>query len=891
MPAAREALLTVRAFDQATGPLQRISRELYLMGNASQKANAEMAAAQTEAAAATDRLAAAQERAAVAAADLAKIQESDILRGSQVQVTAEEEVTVALQEVTTAENEAAAAAVRLSEAQAIASRSGGDIRTSMMRTNQIVRSTGHTMLLFGGVAVAGLALAANAAADFNTQMTLAATQIGNNSKQVAADTKKLVSAGIDQLRRFGGTSQDIASAFYDIFSTLPVGFAKGVRLMNVFQRVAIAGQLGIKDATQGAITTMNSFGLKTIPQVTKGMNTLFATVRFGRTTFPELNSALATVGPAALQWNQSIKSMGGAVAFLTTRMGNVPKAAVSYARSLDVLGSQKFVDAMKKQGVVITDNAGHLLGLHKVLGRILDQFPQLAKGGIQNFLKDQIGATSTIQARRGLTFLLTQYKEYSRITRRVAGDNAEFGKSFKALRGSDAVKLQIFVGNLKALVLLIGQQAIPILVAMTKPIQALFDAFNHLSKGNQNLIIKILAFVAIAAVVVGLILTIAASIGGLLLLLGGLEIGFAAAATAIGIAIVVIGALIAIGYLLYKNWDMIKKYAKIVWNAVSDAAVSAFDTIVQAIKDAWHWITNTDFVTTLISAWNDLSNGISSHVDDIKGTVRNLWRFVKAVFSAIANSPFMDMLVSNIRTGLTILRGMWRAGWAVIRNVARGVWNAIKILVRAAWDAIKQTVRNAFKVIGDILVVAMDVIQGKWGKAWHEVVRLAKDILSSLSDLLVTVLYKIPKAIVGAAKAIGSGMVSGIIAGIESMAGTLKDAAVQVAKDALNAAKDFIKPGSPSKLFAKEIGQPIAQGIAKGIMQQSHLVSQALTDTIKPPRLHGNQAVPVGLGQRFDRGVAKTVNNYHTTYNVHAAKNENLVTALRKHDFLVRVHR
>src|SRR5690606_3296942 len=71
------------------------------------------------------------------------------------------------------------------------------------------------------------------------------------------------------------------------------------------------------------------------------------------------------------------------------------------------------------------------------------------------------------------------------------------------------------------------------------------------------------------------------------------------------------------------------------------------------------------------------------------------------------------------------------------------------------------------------------------------------------------------------AMAIVRGMASGISAG----AGQIKDALVGIAKDAFNAAKDFLNINSPSKKARDEIGKPIPEGAALGVKEGTPMIT------------------------------------------------------------------
>lgn len=70
---------------------------------------------------------------------------------------------------------------------------------------------------------------------------------------------------------------------------------------------------------------------------------------------------------------------------------------------------------------------------------------------------------------------------------------------------------------------------------------------------------------------------------------------------------------------------------------------------------------------------------------------------------------------------------------------------------------------------------------------------------------------------------VGEDIVRGIINGIGNLGGALVDKVKSLASDALNGVKDFLGIGSPSRVFADEVGRQIPAGIAVGVREHTDL--------------------------------------------------------------------
>ena len=79
---------------------------------------------------------------------------------------------------------------------------------------------------------------------------------------------------------------------------------------------------------------------------------------------------------------------------------------------------------------------------------------------------------------------------------------------------------------------------------------------------------------------------------------------------------------------------------------------------------------------------------------------------------------------------------------------------------------------------------------------------------------------------------IGSSMMAGIKSGIDSGSSLVSAAIVSAVAGAVAAGRREAQINSPSKLFARELGAPISEGIAYGVDEKSSLLKKSITDTL-----------------------------------------------------------
>jgi len=141
----------------------------------------------------------------------------------------------------------------------------------------------------------------------------------------------------------------------------------------------------------------------------------------------------------------------------------------------------------------------------------------------------------------------------------------------------------------------------------------------------------------------------------------------------IGIAIVAIGAIIAIGVLLYKNWDTIKEKAKEVWDFVKKK-FEEFSTWLKGIFE---------------KDWTESFGAIGEVLNVFFDTIGEVWDSIKDIFGGI-----IDFL-----TG--VFTGDWEKAWdgvtkifdgiaGVIGGIVDGIIGVIKTVIEAIQGAIQK---------------------------------------------------------------------------------------------------------------------------------------------------------------------------------------------------------
>ena len=143
--------------------------------------------------------------------------------------------------------------------------------------------------------------------------------------------------------------------------------------------------------------------------------------------------------------------------------------------------------------------------------------------------------------------------------------------------------------------------------------------FSNLSPRTQAIIAAIAAFVAVLAPLLIGLGKVSFAISSIISLVGTVGPMIAGLAGPIGIAIAVIGALVAAGVLLYKNWDTIKAKA----NALKNNIIATFNSIKASVAATWNAI-KTAITTPINAAVNIVRSAIAKLKSIINGAKLSL---------------------------------------------------------------------------------------------------------------------------------------------------------------------------------------------------------------------------------------------------------------------------
>jgi hypothetical protein len=262
----------------------------------------------------------------------------------------------------------------------------------------------------------------------------------------------------------------------------------------------------------------------------------------------------------------------------------------------------------------------------------------------------------------------------------------------------------------------------------------------------------------------------------------------------------------------------------------------------------------TDAAKVIFAAWNALSaalapstqtawSAIQSAVQTALAAVRQAVQFATALVVQIWNAHGADILAfaqktwEGIMSVVTAAAKFIQAAIEALVKAAQWIWanfgNEITTVAQFAWNQIKVFTETALSVLRGLFEAGTAVLRGDWGAAWEAIKGVAEalwngikasaeNLMNALSSLFQTLYPRLEAAFqqaLSGAASLGAALIDGIRDGVINAARGLADAVARAARDALDSARAALGIRSPSRVAAKEVGVPLAEGILRGLTE------------------------------------------------------------------------
>jgi|9_EtaG_2_1085328.scaffolds.fasta_scaffold03284_7 TP901 family phage tail tape measure protein len=262
------------------------------------------------------------------------------------------------------------------------------------KTTTALKNVGGALTSIGtkaGIVTAGFGiLSVKLAGDFQKSLLEVSTLLDKTNKRTLPEMSR-------ELRNVASASglalSSISKAKYDIVSA---GFSKAsdsAKVLNASSKLAVGGVTSAAEAADLLTTALNAYG-KSAEEVDAVSNTLFTTVRLGKTTMGELAGSLGRVLPFAKSMNLSLDDVGASMATLTAAGINTAEATTALTSAITSLSApgDAAKEAMELAGVEVKKFDDGTVDLVKTI----EQFQGLDQETIKKFIPN-IRAIAAIQ--------------------------------------------------------------------------------------------------------------------------------------------------------------------------------------------------------------------------------------------------------------------------------------------------------------------------------------------------------------------------------------------------------------------------------------------------------------------------------------------------------------
>ena len=526
--------------------------------------------------------------------------------------------------------------------------------------------------------------ACKSAAEFETQIANVATLLDGTEAEIAQRTKELGADVIEVSNATGVATGELNDGLYQIISA--VGDSEdAISQMELAAKAAAAGGAETTDAINLLTAVTKGYGDTSGEAFQKASDLSFMTVKLGQTSFPELAASMGKVVPLASALGVEQEELYGSFATLTGVTGSTAEVATQLkavmsglmsptdgmTEALKSLGYENANAALESLGLQGTLDAlggtvdGDTQALAKMFSSVEAQTAILALAGSQseNFTNKTAAMYEAAGATDKAFETQTDTLEYTIQAIKNLGDNfkTSVGQVILPVVKDVAQKvlpvISIGLSNLQPILTGLYNKASPFVQIIGNLVSMALPALTSLIETGivvYNTVASVFGFLAehetlltVIAIAVG---TLTAAIAAFNIMSNLATIALTTYTTVTGIAttvttamgtavafltspvtwvIVAIGALIAAGVALYKNWDTVKKFALNLWDTLCQFATGVRDTFSNAFSGLAGYVSGPinaiiSLVNGAIAAINSLSLTIPDWVPLLGGRVFSL---------------------------------------------------------------------------------------------------------------------------------------------------------------------------------------------------------------------------------------------------------------------------
>jgi TP901 family phage tail tape measure protein len=701
-------------------------------------------------------------------------------------------------------------------------------------------------------------------------VSVAVTGIGAAGLKVASDFEKAMS-GVQAIT--GATGKDfekLRETAIDLGASTSFSSGEVAEAMTEMAKAGwsttqiIDGMSGVLDATAasgenlGSVATIvadaiTGFGL-TAKDSAAVADLMTQAANSGTIGIGDLGESYKYIAPMAQSMGLSIQDVTTALSAMSMAGIKGSQAGTSLRTVLANMAkpSNTVAVAMDELGICITNSDGSFKSLDDMVKTIRTSFSGLTD--------DQKAYYATALAgKEGMSGLLSllnlSQTEYDELSASMNNCSGIAGQTASVMQDNLQSKIEQMGGALESLAIKLADYVIPFLSDLVEKLTTVIDAFTNLSPGIQKAILVIGGIIAVAGPLliivgkvistIGTIMTIVPKVAGVINVVKGAFAALNATMLANPIILIIaaIAALVAAFIYLWNTnedfrqfwidlWNNIKEIAVAVWEALKEFFAAAWQAIVAIATSVWNGLAS--FFTGL---WEGIKTVFTTVVTAISTFLSTAWTAIQMVIATVwtAISTFITTIITAIQTFLTTawnnIKTVISTVLGAIQTVFATVWNAIKTVITTVVNGIKSTITTVWNGIKSTITTMVNAIKTAVSTAFSTMWNGIKTTVSGIYNTIKTGFdnaVNFIKNLASSAFDWGADIISGIVDGIKSCIGKVKDAVKNVA-DTIKSFLHFSVPDEGPLTDYESWMPDFMEGLAKGIEQSRGLVEKAVS--------------------------------------------------------------
>lgn len=603
---------------------------------------------------------------------------------------------------------------------------------------KVMQGTGAAMTKYITAPLIGVGVAAaKVGGDFEAQMSRVKAISGatgdafEQMKQQAIDlgaktafSAKESAAGMENLASAGFSAQEIMKA-----------------MPGLLDLAAVSGG-DVALASENTATALRGFGL----EASEAGHVADVFARAAADTNAEvgdMGEALKYVAPVANSMGISLEETAAAIGIMSDAGIKGSQAGTTLRGALSRLArpTKAMQDTMDNLGVSFYDADGKMKPLKTQVELLKKAFEGLTPEQQQNALVTLYGQESL----SGMMALIDKGPDsLGKLTKSLKDSDGAADDMARTMQDNMNSSIEQMFGAFESAAIVIQKILAPSIKKVADAISGLVEKFVSAPESIQKLVVAI-----------GLIV---ASIGPLLLIFGQVvvtlqrvKVGFTAIQAGLalmgtsmsGIILPVLGivaaisALIAIGVLVYKNWDKIAAFGKQVWKNITMFVSDTANSIKKVWKSTGEWFNNLwkSIKEGADNVWTTIQEAPGKAADWIK----NKWTETKEFFSSIwdgikeAASSAWEGIVNILAPYVIAIKNVFQPMIDFFTNL----WSQIGSIAGSAWEIIKTAVMGPILLLIDLITGNFNQLKEDASMLWTTLTTNIQNIITTFVDIVV----------------------------------------------------------------------------------------------------------------------------------------------------------